>query len=155
MNHRGRQSHQLPWQYPCAKRTPAAKMCSADVKHFCSNMSMDRPEYMHILLNMIPPEILEEYNLLSLAHNDFIYVKIKQGMYGLPQARILAQKLLAKRLAKLGYYQDRHSPGFWLHDFHPISFVLVVDDFTIKYVGKEHVQHLIAILKQDYEGSLA
>jgi hypothetical protein len=33
----------------------------------------------------------------------------------------------------------------------PISFMLVVDSFGIKYVGKEHVNHLIWCIKQKYE----
>jgi hypothetical protein len=132
--------------------TPGAKMMCADVKNFYLNTPMDKPEYMRIPLHLIPIEIQDEYNLLPLADNDYIYVKIQKGMYELPQAGILANKLLAKRLAVHGYYQARHSPGLWLHAFRPISFVLVVDDFAIKYVGKEHAHHLLAILKRDYEG---
>jgi hypothetical protein len=30
-------------------------------------------------------------------------------------------------------------------------FTLVIDDFGIHYEGKQHLQHLIAALKQDYE----
>jgi hypothetical protein len=30
-------------------------------------------------------------------------------------------------------------------------FTLVIDDFSIHYEGKQHAQHLIAALKQDYE----
>ena len=37
------------------------------------------------------------------------------------------------------------------HKWRHIAFPLVVDDFGIKYVGKEHADHLIAALKQDYE----
>jgi hypothetical protein len=33
----------------------------------------------------------------------------------------------------------------------PISFTLVIDDFGIKYVGKEHVDHLIASIKSTYK----
>ena len=32
----------------------------------------------------------------------------------------------------------------------PVQFTLVVDDFGVKYVGKEHADHLIRALKQDY-----
>jgi hypothetical protein len=32
-----------------------------------------------------------------------------------------------------------------------ISFKLVVDNFGIKYIGKEHVKHLISILKKNYK----
>jgi len=31
-----------------------------------------------------------------------------------------------------------------------MQFTLVVDDFGVKYIGKEHVDHLVEILKQYY-----
>ena len=71
-------------------------------------------------------------------------------MYGLPQVGILANKLLAKRLAKHGSYQCTHTPGLWRHNWHPITFALVVNDFGIEIKGKQHGEHLIAALKQDY-----
>jgi hypothetical protein len=72
-------------------------------------------------------------------------------MYGLPQAGILAQNLLEKRLNKHGYFQNKAVPGLWTHDPRPISFTLVVDYFGIKYVRKEHALHLLNILKEHYE----
>eukprot|EP00956_Cyclotella_meneghiniana_P031758 scaffold84459_cov26-Cyclotella_meneghiniana.AAC.1 len=72
-------------------------------------------------------------------------------MYGLPQAGALANKLLRERLAPAGYYEVAHTPGLWRHVTRPISFTLVVDDFGVKYVGKEHAQHLIDTLKQHYK----
>jgi hypothetical protein len=39
----------------------------------------------------------------------------------------------------------------WKHDSRPISFTLVVDDFGVKYVGREHIDHLINALKQAYD----
>ena len=32
----------------------------------------------------------------------------------------------------------------------PINFTLLVDNFRVKYVGKEHADHLINALKQHY-----
>jgi hypothetical protein len=58
---------------------------------------------------------------------------------------MLAKKLLEKRLTvnEHGYFQHRHTPGLWAHGrSHPIQFTLVVDDFGVKYVGKEHAEHL-------------
>jgi hypothetical protein len=75
-------------------------------------------------------------------------------MYGLPQAGILANKLLEKRLNAHGYFQHRHTPGLWAHRSRPIQFTLVVDDFGVKYVGKEHAEHLITVLQQNYETSI-
>jgi hypothetical protein len=59
-------------------------------------------------------------------------------MYGLPQAGILANELLQRNLAKDGYRLTQHTHGLWTHDTRPISFSLVVDDFGVTYVGREH-----------------
>ena len=72
-------------------------------------------------------------------------------MYGLPQAVLLAQELLEKRLQKHGYTQSKVTPGFWTHAWRPISFTLVVDDFSAKYIGKEHADHLVRVLKENYK----
>jgi hypothetical protein len=72
-------------------------------------------------------------------------------MYGLPQARILAQELLTKQLLKAGYTQSAVTPGFLQHKWQPISFTLVEDYFGIKYINKTDAKHLLAVLKQDYE----
>jgi hypothetical protein len=72
-------------------------------------------------------------------------------MYGLPQAGIIAQELLEERLLKAGYRQSKITPGYWKHDWRPISFTLVVDNFGVICIGKEHVHHLIQTLKEHYE----
>jgi hypothetical protein len=41
--------------------------------------------------------------------------------------------------------------GLWRHKTRHITFTLVVDDFGVKYVGKEHADHLLNALKQHYE----
>ena len=69
-------------------------------------------------------------------------------MYGLPQAGILAQELLEKRLEKHGQKQSKFTPGFWTHEWRPVSFTLVVDDFGVKHVGRENAEHLIGALKE-------
>jgi hypothetical protein len=92
---------------------------------------MSRFEYMRLPLSIIPDEIVEAYNLKALAHDGWIYIEIRKGMYGLPQAGILANKLLQERLAKHGYRPVRHTHGLWRHDTRPITFSLVVDDFGV------------------------
>jgi hypothetical protein len=71
-------------------------------------------------------------------------------MYGLPQAGIIANKLLKKCLAEQGHYELPHTPGLWRHKHRPVQFtlVVVVDNFGIKYVGKEHLEHLLTALKE-------
>ncbi len=70
---------------------------------------------------------------------------------GLPQAGILANKLLHKRLLPYGYYKCTNTPGLWKHKTRSIPFTLLVDNFSEKYFGKEHVDHLIWCIKQKYE----
>jgi hypothetical protein len=64
-----------------------------------------------------------------------VFLEVTKGMYGLPQAGLLANKLLEKRLNKHGYYQSKLVPGLWKHESCPIMFTLIVNDFGVKYVG--------------------
>ena len=57
---------------------------------------------------------------------------------------------LTERLETHDYTQSDKTPGFWTHKWRPILLTLIVDDFGIKYVGKEHANHLISVLKEHY-----
>ena len=70
-------------------------------------------------------------------------------MYGLPQAGLLAQEFLEQILQKHRYTQSKVTPGFWTHVWSPISFTLVVNDFGVKYVGKENADPLVIVLKKN------
>ncbi|KAL7487909.1 hypothetical protein ACHAW6_013488 [Cyclotella cf. meneghiniana] len=115
---------------------------------------MDQPEYMKLKLNLIPIEIVQEHNLHQLKHNGWIYICIDLRIYGLPQARILANKLLTKQLDEAGYYQCQFIPGLWQHIWRPLLFCHVIDDYGIKTVGLTHVKHLHMELKKHYDVSM-
>ena len=51
---------------------------------------MAKYEYMWIPVKDIPTIIMEQYNLAPLIHNEKVCVEIRKGMYGLPQAGIIA-----------------------------------------------------------------
>eukprot|EP00804_Cyclotella_cryptica_P026517 CCRYP_008137-RA/>CCRYP_008137-RA protein AED:0.38 eAED:0.40 QI:0/0/0/1/1/1/2/0/261 len=72
-------------------------------------------------------------------------------MYRLPQAGVLANKLLAKRLNLVRYYHCQYTLGLWRNVWHPITSSLVVNDFGIKTVGLTDAKHLIQALKKYYE----
>jgi hypothetical protein len=79
-------------------------------------------------------------------------MEIHKGMYRLPQASILANKLLKERLARHGYFEQPHTPGLWKHVTRLVWFNLCVDNFGIKYIGCKHLQYLInALHKETYE----
>lgn len=59
---------------------------------------------MQIKLTSIPQEVINKYKLEDkVDENRYVYVEMRKGMYGLPQAEILAQELLEECLAKHGY----------------------------------------------------
>jgi hypothetical protein len=71
---------------------------------------------MRIKLSDLPQEFVNLYNLTTIAKdNGNVYIKVKKGMYNLPQAGILAHRLLEQRLNEHGYQQSQVTPGLWKH----------------------------------------
>ena len=68
-------------------------------------------------------------------------------MYALPQAGKIAHGALLKHMEPYGYCPSRKTAGLWIHDRLKINFRLVVDDFGVKYSGKEHALHLKSALE--------
>ena len=79
-----------------------------------------------------------------------VYVEIRKDLYSLPQAGILANELLQKNLMKHGYATCKHTPRLWTHKTKSIQFIPVVDDFGVKYVGRENFLYLITAIKGCY-----
>jgi hypothetical protein len=131
--------------------TEDAAMMIMDIKNYYLGTPLPPFEYMKMLLARFPEEIVQKYNLNALAVDGGIYIEIRKGMYGLKQAGLLANQLLQTHLAPFGYYPARHATGLWLHKTRSISFTLVVDDFAVKYVGKQHAEHLRKTVLQTYE----
>ncbi len=132
--------------------TKGAQFMTMDISNFYFMTPLHRANFIWIKLSDIPNEVIKEYKLREKAtKNKSIYIRAKRGMYGLPQAGLLANKLLKKHLNKHRYQQSKLVPGLWKHDTRPIQFTLVVDDFSIKYVGREHSQHLKNVLKEHYK----
>ena len=96
-----------------------------DIKNFYLNTPMDRFEYMQLKLADLPDDVIKQYNLEDrVAPYGWVYLEMRNGLYGLPQAGILAHKLLEKTLNKKGYVKLKLTPGLWPHKWHPIFFTL-------------------------------
>jgi hypothetical protein len=128
---------------------PGAKFLGLDLKDFYLNTKMDRPEFLRMKLDNFPDDVIKQYSLLDKVNaKGFVILHVEKGIYGLPYTGIIAQKLITERLGKHGYTQSDKTPEFWTHEWHPISFTLIVDNFGVKYMGKEHVNHLISVLEE-------
>lgn len=127
------------------------RIVCADVKNFYLEAGiLDRFEYMKMPAKLIPVEFMDKYQLHDKVYKGYIYMEIQKGIYHLPQAGILANKLLREWLARDGYYECTHTPGLWRHETRPITFTLVVDDFGIKYINKTNAEHLITVCRKYY-----
>ncbi len=115
-------------------------------------MPMEQPEYMRMKLSDLPQEFVNLYDLTKIAEdNGNMYIKVQKGMYGLPQAGILAHRLLKQQLNEHMYQQRQITLGLWKHALRPISFTLCVNNFGVKYVGQEHAKHLLQVLNMHYK----
>jgi hypothetical protein len=123
--------------------TKNVKYMCLDIKNFYLHAPLDRYEYMKMPLALFQEWIKQQYNLNKLPLNCFVYLEMHRAVWGLPQVSTLANKLLQKRLLSHGYFECPNFPGLWKHYTRPILFTLVMDNFGLKYVGKEHVNHLI------------
>ena len=109
---------------------------------------MARKEYLRLKLPDMTDDVIAEYGLRDKSTtNVYVYVTVSKGMYALPQAEIIAQQLLEERLGKEGYFQSKFTPGLWSHEWRPVQSSPVVDDFGVKYIGKEHAEHLVGVIK--------
>ena len=127
-----------------------ARFCSADLKDFFLASPMERPEYAKVHIKYIPQDIIDQYNLMELVHNNYVYIKIKRGMYGLKQAALLAYHHLLTFLKPAGYIPIANSIGMWKHRTRKTIFCLCIDDFGIKYMNDEDLTHLLTILRANY-----
>ena len=115
---------------------------------------LKRPEYGRVKLTDTQKEIIDKYQLHEKVKDGWVYFKVVQGMYGLPQLGSNSHDELEERLNKEGYFKSPLVPALWKHNKRPTQFVLVVDDFGIKYFTTDALNHLHETLKQYYDVNL-
>jgi hypothetical protein len=100
----------------CNKAAPAQQatinnVSNAEGKALTMVIDSGATQYIRIKIDDIPDEIIVEYNLRNkVSNNGHVCIEIQKGMYGLPQAGILAQELLEKQLNEHGYSQSKAVP---------------------------------------------
>jgi hypothetical protein len=124
-------------------------MC-LDIKNIYLTAALEYFEYMKIPLSLFPMWTIEQYNLNKLALEDWVYIKMRRVVWGLPQAGLLAIKCLCRKLVLFGYYESVNTPGLWRHESRPLTFTLMVNHFGVKFVNKDNVDHLISSITKMY-----
>ena len=73
------------------------------IKDFYLN-TLSQYEYMHLKFSNLPKDCVQLYDLASKFTKDgYVDIEVRRGMYGLPQAGLLAQQLIEKRLNQKRY----------------------------------------------------
>jgi hypothetical protein len=67
-----------------------------------------------------------------------------------PRRAYLQTNACSVSWSHLDILKVKNTPGLWYHESCPITFILVVDNFGVKYENKDDVDHLIASIKKDY-----
>jgi hypothetical protein len=70
-----------------------------DIKDFYLNTPMAHCKCMQLRIANMSDNVIKHYTLMNLTTPDgYVYCEIQKGMYGQPQARIIAQQLLEEQL---------------------------------------------------------
>jgi hypothetical protein len=128
-----------------------ADFMACDITDYYLGTPMERPEFMRMHRRQLSPTIIAEYDLEQYFQNDVVHFIVTKGMYGLPQAGLLAQQRLVAHLAQHDYIQSDLVPCLFTHATNGITFVLVVDDFGIKFRTTAGRDHLLETLRLQYQ----
>ena len=64
-----------------------ARFCTADMKIHYIQSPMKNFQYMHIPLKHFIEEICDEYNIMDIAENGYVYIEICKGICGIKRSR--------------------------------------------------------------------
>ena len=129
-----------------------------DIRDFYlgTDMPLGDEEYMWIDGSNFTPQFITDYNLHEyiVPHGKSyrILMKICKTIYGLKNAGRLSKDKLDNILLASGYTVDLNVPCIYRHSSNGVTFVLVVDDFAVKYNSITGRDHLINTIKRsNYE----
>ena len=129
-----------------------ARMLCADIKDFFLATPMSECEYMKVHIKHMPEDIIDLYKLNGKKTNDnYIYIRIKKGMYGLKQAAVLAYQQLKKVMEPHGYEPIPGTAGMWKHVTRRTVFCTCVDDSALKYFSASDAEHFLRVLDSKHK----
>jgi hypothetical protein len=127
---------------------------SIDLTDFYLESPLSAPQYIKIDTNLFSPAVLSRLLLHPFIKQDnagksFITFRIDKTMYGLKVAGKLSNLRLVSLLQSFDSHQT-HTPGLFRHSTRQITFVLVVDDFGVKYHHPSDFSFLVSCLSTLY-----
>ena len=80
--------------------TPNARYCTGDISNMYLMSDLIDSEYVKFKVDLIPPRIIQYYNIQHLIHEGYIYARINKAWYGLKNAGRIAHDDLVQHLQK-------------------------------------------------------
>ena len=75
-----------------------------DISNFYIQTDLKEYQYIQFPINMIPQDIIDEFNLTIIVYDDgYYYAEIRNAMYGLQESGYLANIKLKRILGLEGY----------------------------------------------------
>ena len=122
-----------------------------DISNFYIQNDLEDYQYIRFAINMIPQDIIDEYNLEAIVHEDsYCYVEIRKVMYGLHKEAYVASAKLKRVLGLEVYTPSKFTPGLFTYKTREIVFSLVVDNFGAKYKMREDAEHWLKSIQGRY-----
>ena len=79
--------------------TKGAKFMAMDISNFYIHNDLKDYQYIRYAISEIPQEIIDEYNLKTIVHEDgYCYAEIRKALYGLRESGFVANVELKRIL---------------------------------------------------------
>ena len=127
---------------------------SVDLSDFYLGTDLNPPQFIKIFTHQFSSTVLSHLNLLPFLKTNpsgkaYIVFRIDKTMYGLKEAGKLSNLRLVSLLSSFGFHETS-TPCLFKHVSRPILFVLVVDDFGVKYTNRSDFDFLVSCLSTLY-----
>jgi hypothetical protein len=114
------------------------------------SLPIPQRQFIRIDIDTFSPAVLSHllhfpYIRTASSGKRYIVFRIDQTMYGLKEAGKLSNLRLVSLLSSAGFIETR-TPCLFRHLTRPIAFVLVVDDFGVKYQNRDDFEFDISCL---------
>ncbi len=128
-----------------------AQFGTVDLTDFYLGTTNPNPPFINIFLDLYPPEVLSRLRLAPFTKTDkrtgrpYCLFPADKTIYGLKESGKLSNERLVSLLSQWGFVQTS-TPYLFRHPTLSIAFVLVVDDFGIKYHSRDDFDYLVHLL---------
>ena len=129
---------------------------SVDLTDYYLGTPNPNPPFLKIFVDEYPPEVLSRLRLSPFTKTDrrtgrpYCLFRADKTIYGLKESGKLSNDRLVSLLTTYGFVETS-TPCLFRHPTRSIAFILVVDDFGVKYQNRDDFDYLIQCLSTLYQ----